>query len=80
MQNYLVFEPIFKCFKTLANSHGVRSGKSKGKFESIKLKASILATGMIFSSTKMRLKFDINCLKQGKTTFECNITLNLCRI
>lgn len=80
MQNYLVFEPIFKCFKTLANSHGVRSGKSKGKFESIKLKASTLTPGMIFSSTKMRLKFYISCLKQDKITFKCNIMLNLCSI
>ena len=48
--------------------------------ESIKSPATsknTVALGMIFSGTKIRVKFDVSCLKQGKITFKHKITLNL---
>lgn len=83
MQNYLVFEPIFKYFKTPANSNGILAWKYKCQLESIKLPptpASDLDPEIIFRSTQMRVKFDMSCLKQEKIAFKHNVILDPCSI
>lgn len=51
--------------------------------ESIKLSstsASDLDPEIIFRSTKMRVKFDMRCLKQEKIAFKHNVILDPCSI
>ena len=83
MQSYLVFEPIFKYFKTLQLAMELQLGNLRVSWKVINYpptSANSLAPEMIFCSTKMRVKFDISCLKQEKTTFKHNIILKLCSI
>ena len=72
--NYLVFQPVYKCFKKIADSDYISAWKPKGlPDESIKpLPATSnnnLAPQSNYISTKPRVKFDGSCLKQNKVIF-----------
>ena len=75
-QNYLVFQPMYKYFKKIA---GVGSGnyiyflKSKGLSDE-RLDANTASNYSItpelrFYGTKIRVEFNVSCLKQDKVTY-----------
>ena len=72
LQNYLVFQPINRYFKVIANSDYVSSWKSKGlSAETIKpptTSDNSLTPAVSYYGTKMRVKFIESCLKQTKTS------------
>ena len=74
-KNYLVFQSVFKYFTRRTGSNRIILGKCKALSEEcIKSPATadnILAPGMILISIKIRVKLDINYLKQEKTSFNC---------
>ena len=69
-QNYLVFQPINRYFKVIANTDYVSSWKSKGlSAESIKpptTSNNSLTPALSYCGTKTRVKFTGSCLKQPK--------------
>ena len=69
-QNYLVFQPINRYFKVIANTDYVSSWKSKGlSAESIKppnTSDNSLTPAASYYGTKTRVKFIGSCLKQPK--------------
>ena len=69
-QNYLVFQPINRYFKVIANTLYISSWKSKGlSGETIKPPATSdnsLTPLIYYLGNKIRLKFDGSCLKQPK--------------
>ena len=72
-QNYLVFQPINKYLKVVANSDYVASWNSKGlSAESIKPPATSnnsLTPALSYYGTKTRVKFAGSCLKQPKISY-----------
>ena len=74
-QNYLVFQPMYRCFKRIA---GVGSGnyiyfwKSKGlsdeRINSITASNNSITPELRFYGTKTRVEFNGSCLKQDKAT------------
>ena len=69
-QNYLVFQPIDKCFKMITNTDYISSWKSKGlSAESIKppkTSDNRLTPTLSYYGTKTRVKFSGSCLKHSK--------------
>ena len=69
-QNYLVFQPLNKYFKVIANTDYVSSWKFKGKSaESIKTATTSdnsLTPVLSYYRTKTRVKFTGSCLKEPK--------------
>ena len=69
-QNYLVFQPLHKYFKFIANTDYISSWKSKGlSAESIKPPTTSdnnLASALSYYDTKTRVKLTGSCLKQPK--------------
>ena len=69
-QNYLVFQPINRYFKVIANTKYISSWKSKGlSDETIKPPATSdnsLSPLIDYRDIKIRLKFNGYCLKQPK--------------
>ena len=67
-QNYLVLQPIKKCFKVITNSNYVSSWKTKGfSAKAIKPPATSdnsLTPTLSYYGTKTRVKFNGSCLKQ----------------
>ena len=72
VQNYLVFQPMHKYFKT-TNSYYISSWISKGlSNESITPPSSannFLTISLNYLGTKIRVKFSGSCLKQDKITY-----------
>ena len=77
-QNYLVFQPITRCFKILPNTNYIISWKSKGlSAETIKSHTSSLLTvsdynlvpTLSYSGTKPKLKFAGRYLKQDQISY-----------
>ena len=72
-QNRLVFQPINKYFKVIANSDYVSSWKSKGlSAESIKpptTSDNSLTSALSYYGTKTRVKSTRSCLKQPKLSY-----------
>ena len=72
-QNYLVFQPLNKHFKAIANTDYVSSWKSKGlSAETIKPPATSdnsLTPALSYYGTKTRVKFTGSCLKQPKISY-----------
>ena len=73
-QNWLVFQPIHKYFKTVsANDSNILPWKSKGlSDESIKPPTTnnkILNPSLDYVGSKIRVKVRGDCLKQEKITF-----------
>ena len=72
-QNYLVFQPLNKYFKLIANTDYVSSWKSKWlSVEGIKPPSrsdNSLTPGVSYYGTKTRVKFTGSCLKQPKVSY-----------
>ena len=68
-QNYLVFQPIKKYFKVIANTDYVSSWKSKGvsaeTFKPPSTSDNSLTSSLSYYDTKTRVKFTGSCLKQS---------------
>ena len=80
-QNYLVFQPINKYFKVIANTDYVSSWKSKG-LSAETIKPSIhsdnsLTPAISYYGTKTRVKFTGNCLKQPKISYTQGKVVNI---
>ena len=82
MQSYLVFQPVYRYFKTVANTNKVTAWLSKSlSDENIKPphasnNSTVLALNYI--NTKLQVKFDRICLKQDKVTFTHTEVVNTC--
>ena len=72
-QNYLVFQPMYRYFKVIANTKYISEWKSEGlSDESIKPPSASdnsLAPLTDYLGDKIRLKFNESCLKQPKLTY-----------
>ena len=81
-QNYLVFQPINRYFKVIANTKYISSWKSKGlSDETIKPPAASdnsLSPLIDYLGNKIRLKFNGDCLKQPKLSYTHGKTVNIC--
>ena len=80
-QNYLVFQPINKYFKVIANTNYVSSWKSKGlSAETIKpptTSDNSLTPALSYYGTKTRVKFTGSCLKQSKISYTHGKVVNI---
>ena len=80
-QNYLVFQPINRYFKVIANTGYVSSWKSKGlSAETIKQPTTSdnsLTPTLNYHGTKTRVKFDRSCLQQPKVSYTHEIIVNI---
>ena len=80
-QNYLVFQPINKYFKVIANTDYVSSWKSKGlSAEIIKPPSTSdnsLTPAVSYYGTKTRVKFIGSCLKQPKISYTHGKVVNI---
>ena len=80
-QNYLVFQPINRYFKVLANTLYISSWKSKGlSDETIKppVTSDNSLTPLIdYLANKIRLKFSGSCLKQPKLQYTHGTIVNI---
>ena len=72
-QNYLVFQPLNKYFKVIANTDYVSSWKSKVlSAETIKpptTSDNSLTSAVSYYGTKTRVKFTGSCLKQQRISY-----------
>ena len=80
-QNYLVFQPIHRYFKIIANTKYISSWKSKGlSDETIKPYATSdnsLTPLIDYYGSKVRVKFNKGCLKQpNKLTYDYERIVN----
>ena len=80
-QNYLVFQPINRYFKVIANTDYVSSWKSKGiSSESIKppnTSDDSLTPVLNYYGTKTRVKFNGSCLQQPKLSYTHGTIVNI---
>ena len=80
-QNYLVFQPISRHFKIIANTNYVSSWKSKGlSAENISQPTTSnnsLTPLLSYYGTKTRVKFTGSCLKQTKVSYTHRKTVNI---
>ena len=72
-QAYLIFQPVYRYFKTVTNTNYILSWKSKGlSAESIKAtttSGNSLNPELSYYEYRIRLKFTGSCLKQSKITY-----------
>ena len=72
-QNYLVFQPVYKYFKTINSTDNISGWKSKGlSNESIKTLSTsnnFLNSLLNYVGTKTRVKFSGSCLKQNAALY-----------
>ena len=80
-QNYLVFQPLNKYFKLIANTDYVSSWKSKelsaGTIKPRSTSDNSLTPGVSYYGTKTRVKFTTSCLKQPKVSYTHGTTVNI---
>ena len=80
-QVYLVFQPVYRYFKTVTNTNYISSWKSKGlSAESIKPPATSdnsLNPIINYYNYNIRLKFTGSCLKQSKITYTHKKIVNI---
>ena len=80
-QNYLVFQPINRYFKVIANTDYVSSWKSKGlSAKTIKpptTSDNSLTPVVKYYSTKTRVKFTESCLRQPKISYTHGTIVNI---
>ena len=80
-QNYLVFQPLNKYFKVIANTDYVSSWKSKGlSAKTIKpptTSDNSLTPAVSYYGTKTRVKFTGSCLKQPKISYTHGKVVNI---
>ena len=78
---YLIFQPVYRYFKTVANTNYISSWKSKGlSAESIKPPATSdnsLTPALNYYGTKTRVKFTGSCLKQSKISYTHGKVVNI---
>ena len=83
VQNYLVFQPIRRYFKIIANTKYISSWKSKGlSDEAIKPYATSdnsLTPLIDYYGSKVRIKFNEGCLKQSNNLlYDYGSRVNIC--
>ena len=80
VQNYLVFQPMYRYYKTDSSYH-ILSWTSKGlSNESIKppsIPNNFLTLSLNYLGTKIRLTFSGNCLKQDKVSYTHGKIVNI---
>ena len=80
-QNYLVFQPINRYFKVIANTDYVSSWKSKGlSAESIKpptTSDNSLTPALSYYGTKTRVRLTGSCLKQSTISYNHRPIVNI---
>ena len=80
-QDYIVFQPLNKHFKLIANTDYVSSWQSKGlSAETIKppsMSDNSLTPGVSYYGTKTRVKFTGSCLKQPKLSYTHGTIVNI---
>ena len=80
-QAYLIFQPVYRYFKTVTNTNYISSWKSKGlSAESIKpptTSDNSLTPALNYYGTKTRVKFTGSCLKQSKITYTHKKVVNI---
>ena len=80
-KNYLVFQPLNKYFRIIANKKYISSWQSKGlSNETIKPPATSdnsLTPLIDYYGAKSRVKFAGSCLKQPKTSYAHQTTVNI---
>ena len=80
-QNYLVFQPINRYFKVIANTGYISPWKSKGlSGESIKPPATSdnsLTPVLNYYGIKTRVNFNGSCLQQPKLSYTCGTIVNI---
>ena len=80
-QNYFVFQPMYKYFKTINSVDNISEWKSKGlSNESVKTPSTSnnsLNPILDNVNTKIRVKFSGSCLKQDKVTYNPRIIINI---
>ena len=81
IQNYLVFQPMYRYFKMITNTDYISSWKSKGlSDESIKpptTSDNSLNPALNYYGTKTTVKFTGNCLKQLKISYNHGKVVNI---
>ena len=81
VQNYLVFQPMYRYFKMITNTDYISSWKSKGlSAESIKpptTSDNSLTPALSYYGTKTRVKFTGSCLKQSKISHTHENVVNI---
>ena len=80
-QVYLIFQPLYKYFKTITNTNYILSWKSRGlTAESIKpptTSDNSLNPELSYYDYNIRVKFTGSCLKQLKTTYTHKKVVNI---
>ena len=80
-QAYLIFQPVYRYFKTVTNTNYISSWKSKGlSAESIKpptTSDNSLTPALNYYGTKTRVKFTGSCLKQSKVSYNHGKVVNI---
>ena len=80
-QAYLIFQPVYKFFKTIGNTDYISSWKSKGlSAESIKppiTPDNILTSALSYYDYNIRVKFTGSCLKQSKISYTHKKVVNI---
>ena len=80
-KNYLVFQPMHKYFRLIANTKHISEWQCKGLFdETIKPPATpdnSLSPLIDYLGNKIRLKFNRGCLKPDKITYTHGKTVNI---
>ena len=82
VQKIFIFQPIHRYFKIFSANHtNILSWKSKGLSEqSIKAPTTpnkILNPSIDYAGSKIRVKFSVDCLKQGRLTFNHGKIVNI---
>ena len=80
-QNYLVFQPIYKYFKIIANKKYISSWQSKGLSDEI-IKPPVTSDNSLtplidYLGNKIRLKFNGSILRQPKSTYNHGKVVNI---
>ena len=69
-KNYLVFQPMYRFFKLIANTLSILSWQSKGlSNENIDSPTTSLSPSINYVGNKIRVKFAGSCLKQPKILY-----------
>ena len=80
-QSYLIFQPLYRYFKTVTNTNYISSWKSRGlSAESINPPTTcdnILTPELSYVDYRIRVKFTGSCLKQPKITYTHKKVVNV---
>ena len=80
-QAYLIFQPLYRYFKTITNTNYILSWKSRGlSAESIKpptTSDNSLTPELSYYDHNIRVKFTGSCLKQPKITYTHKEVVNI---